>query len=31
VGHIGLIGAIAAPLRFYAPTLDDIMIFLQRE
>jgi acetyl esterase/lipase len=31
VGHIGLIGAIAAPLHFYAPTLDDVSAFLERE
>jgi acetyl esterase/lipase len=27
-GHIGLIGAIAAPLHFYAPTLRDVTAFL---
>jgi acetyl esterase/lipase len=31
VGHMSLIGAIAAPLRFIAPTLDDITTFLNQE
>ena len=31
VGHIALVGAIAAPLRFIAPTLCDVVAFLQRE
>jgi acetyl esterase/lipase len=31
VGHMSLIGAIAAPLRFIAPTLDDIRAFLDQE
>jgi acetyl esterase/lipase len=30
VGHVSLIGAIAAPLRFLAPTLDDTVNFLLR-
>jgi acetyl esterase/lipase len=31
VGHVPLIGAIAAPLRFIAPTLDDVTAFLNQE
>jgi len=31
VGHVSLIGAIAAPLRFIAPTLNDTVAFLNRE
>jgi acetyl esterase/lipase len=31
VGHVALVGAIAAPLRFVAPTLRDVVGFLQRE
>ena len=30
VGHIPLVGAIAAPLRFLAPTLDDVIAFWGR-
>jgi acetyl esterase/lipase len=30
LGHVSLVGAIAAPLRFIAPTLDDIATFLKR-
>lgn len=30
VGHIKLVGALAAPLRFLAPTLDDVTAFLDR-
>jgi acetyl esterase/lipase len=31
IGHVSLIGAIAAPLRFIAPTLDDIRAFLDQD
>jgi acetyl esterase/lipase len=31
VGHIGVVAAIAAPLRFYAPTLGDLITFTERE
>lgn len=30
IGHVGLVGAIAAPLRFLAPTRSDITAFLNR-
>jgi acetyl esterase/lipase len=31
VGHVALVAAIAAPLRFVAPTLADVVGFLRRE
>ncbi|MGZ4658530.1 MAG: alpha/beta hydrolase family protein, partial [Blastococcus sp.] len=30
IGHIMLIGAVAQPLRFLAPVLDDFAVFLAR-
>ena len=31
LGHIGIVAALAAPLRFVAPVLDDVDAFLRRQ